>query len=174
GFAENDSRKSQPVVRSEGNSLARFGANMAPVKHDHAGLTSPIFSYPYSRTREALYTLLRDGPLDPWHGVKLKYINPLTGGWPMPTLATFMQLLPHGFCGKPHRSTDGAVYSVVEGRGTALIGGQAFDFGARDTFVEPSWATLSLSASAETVLFSYSDRPVQAALGLLREQFLPA
>jgi gentisate 1,2-dioxygenase len=174
GFAENDSRKSQPVTRPEGSSLARFGANMAPLRHDHASQTSPIFSYPYSRTREALHTLLRDGPLDAWQGVKLKYINPLTGGWPMPTLATFMQLLPKGFAGQQHRSTDGAVYSVVEGCGVAHIGGQAFEFGPRDTFVVPPWATLALSASDETVLFSYSDRPVQAALGLLREQFLPA
>ena len=174
GFAENDSRKSQPVTRAEGSSMARFGANMAPLRHDHTSLTSPIFSYPYSRTREALHTLLRDGPLDAWQGVKLKYINPLTGGWPMPTLATFMQLLPKGFRGQPHRSTDGAVYSVVEGRGTAHIGGQACEFGPRDTFVVPPWATLALSASDETVLFSYSDRPVQAALGLLREQFLSA
>ncbi|MDB5753587.1 MAG: gtdA [Massilia sp.] len=174
GFAENDSRKSQPVTRPEGSSMARFGANMAPLAHDHTSLTSPIFSYPYSRTREALHTLLRHGPLDAWHGIKLKYINPLTGGWPMPTLAAFMQLLPKGFAGQPHRSTDGAVYSVVEGRGTARIGDQAFDFSPRDTFVVPSWATLSLSASNETVLFSFSDRPVHATLGLLREQFLPA
>jgi gentisate 1,2-dioxygenase len=174
GFAENDSRKSQPVTRAEGSSLARFGANMAPLRHDHTSLTSPIFSYPYSRTREALHTLLRDGPLDAWQGVKLKYINPLTGGWPMPTLATFMQLLPKGFAGQPHRGTDGTVYSVVEGRGTAHIGGQAFEFGPRDTFVVPPWAMLVLSASDETVLFSFSDRPVQSALGLLREQFMPA
>jgi gentisate 1,2-dioxygenase len=174
GFAENDSRKSQPVTRAEGSSMARFGANMAPLAHDHTSLTSPIFSYPYSRTREALHTLLRDGSLDAWHGVKLKYINPLTGGWPMPTLATFMQLLPKGFAGQRHRSTDGTVYSVVEGRGTAHIDGRAFEFGPRDTFVVPPWAPLALSASEETVLFSFSDRPVLAALGLLREQFLPA
>jgi gentisate 1,2-dioxygenase len=174
GFAENDSRKSQPVTRPEGSSLARFGANMAPVRHDHSSATSPIFSYPYARSRDALHTLLRDGPLDAWQGVKLRYINPLTGGWPMPTLATFMQLLPKGFAGQPHRSTDGAVYSVVEGCGVADIGGRAFAFGPRDTFVVPSWATLALAAAEDTVLFSFSDRPVQAALGLLREQFLPA
>jgi gentisate 1,2-dioxygenase len=174
GFAENDSRKSQPVSRPEGSSMARFGANMAPVRHDHTSLTSPIFSYPYSRTREALHTLLRDDVLDPWQGVKLKYLNPLTGGWAMPTLATFMQLLPKGFSGQPHRSTDGAVYSVVEGQGSALIGGQPFAFGPRDVFVVPPWATLALSASEETTLFSFSDRPVQAALGMLREEFLPA
>ena len=104
-------------------------------------------------------------------GPALKRI--MTGGAPMPTIGTHLQLLPKGFAGKTHRATDGAVYSVVEGRGTAYIGAQAFAFGPRDTFVVPPWATLALAADEETVLFSFSDRPVQAALGLLREQFLP-
>jgi gentisate 1,2-dioxygenase len=37
-------------------------------------------------------------------------------------------------------------------------------------FVAPSWAPVQLSAAAESVLFSYSDRPVLAALNLLREE----
>jgi gentisate 1,2-dioxygenase len=36
----------------------------------------------------------------------------------------------------------------------------------------PSWAPLRLSAAADTVLFSFSDRPVQQAMGILREAFL--
>jgi len=58
------------------------------------GKTSPIFSYPYERSREALERLERDAPVDAWDGVKLRYLNPLTGGAPMPTMATFMQKLP--------------------------------------------------------------------------------
>jgi gentisate 1,2-dioxygenase len=37
-------------------------------------------------------------------------------------------------------------------------------------FIAPSWAAVQLAASAESVLFSYSDRPVLAALNLLREE----
>ena len=55
----------------------------------------------------------------------------------MPTMATFMQLLPAGFQGKTSR-TDSTVYCVVEGRGTARIGEQEFHFGPRDVFVAPS------------------------------------
>ena len=95
----------------------------------------------------------------------------------MPTMATFLQLLPRGFAGLPHRSTDGTVYSVVEGHGRARIRQGAdetvLDFGPRDHFVVPSRASLRLEAPAgDCVLFSYSDRPVQAAIGLLREEFL--
>jgi gentisate 1,2-dioxygenase len=172
GFAENDDAKAQHVAVPEGHSFARFGHNMVPVKHSHTSATSPIFSYPYARSRDALATLQRQEAPDAWQGHKLAYINPLTGGSPMPTIATFLQLLPQGFAGKTQRQTDGAVYSVVEGRGTAEIGGQRFEFGPRDTFVVPSWAPLKLAASEETVLFSFSDRPVQQAMGILREAFL--
>ena len=172
GFAENDDVAAQPPSRPEGVSFARFGHNMVPVRHTHTSATSPIFSYPYSRSREALAQLQRDEAPDAWHGHKLRYINPLTGGAPMPTIATFLQLLPNGFAGKAHRATDGAVYCVVEGQGTALINGEPFAFGPQDIFVVPSWATLRLSASSDSILFSYSDRPVQTAMGILREAFL--
>jgi gentisate 1,2-dioxygenase len=172
GFAENDESRMQTVARPEGNSFARFGHNMVPVRHTHAAPTSPIFSYPYERSREALAQLQRSEAPDAWQGHKLRYINPLTGGSPMPTIATFLQLLPKGFTGKLQRSTDGSVYSVVEGHGTAHIGEQSFDFAPRDTFVVPSWAPLRLAASEDAVLFSFSDRPVQQAMGVLREAFL--
>lgn len=173
GFAENGEAASQPVARPEGRSLAAYGHNMAPVRQLHTRASSPIFTYPYERSREALDTLRRQEEIDPWVGVKLRYINPLNGGSPMPTIGACMQLLPAGFQGRAHRSTDGTVYSVVEGSGTAVIDGRRFDFDPRDTFVVPSWATLELEAPKDVVLFSFSDRPVLEAIGLLREEFLP-
>ena len=175
GFAENSTDKSQTMTQPEGSSFARYGHNMAPVRGDAPfGATSPLFSYPYARSREALDTLERQTPVDAWDGFKLRYVNPLTGGSPMPTMATFMQRLPAGFVGKQHRQTDGTVYSVVEGAGTAYIdspqGALRFDFERRDHFVVPSWQTLRLESAAGCVLFSYSDRPVHQALGLHKEE----
>jgi gentisate 1,2-dioxygenase len=66
------------------------------------------------------------------------------------------------------------VFHVIEGSGAITIAGQRLTFGARDTFVAPSWLPYSLAADADSVLFSFSDRPVQRALGLWREQLLPA
>ena len=175
GFAENYPEPVQPIARTEGDALARYGANMLPVgAASPYGRTSPIFNYPYARTREALAKLARDAAIDPCHGTKLRYVNPATGGWPMPTMATFMQLLPGRFAGAPHRATDGTVYCVVEGAGRARIGDRVFMFGPRDVFVVPSWHWLTLDADVESVLFSFSDRPVQEALGLLREERAPA
>ena len=177
GFAENDARASQTVTRAEGTSLARYSHNMAPVQRDAPfGATSPIFSYPYERSREALHKLERDAPRDAWDGVKLRYINPLTGGSPMPTMATFLQRLPAGFDGQPWRQTDGAVFSVVEGHGEVLIErdaqSQRFEFGPRDHFIIPSWHTARFQSAPGCVLFSFSDRPVQQALGIHREERL--
>jgi len=176
-FAENGTAAAQQVTRAEGTSFARFGHNMAPVHHDAPfGATSPIFSYPYERTLAALDHLERHAPVDAWDGVKLRYVNPLTGGHPMPTMATCMQKLPAGFTGKPWRQTDGTVYSVVEGHGTVhLQHGERewhFDFSPRDHFVIPSWHTARLESAAGSVLFSYSDRPVHDALAIHKQERL--
>ena len=171
GFAENDVSRSQKVTRNEGHSGAKFGANMLPLTNASPyGATSPIFSYPYARSREALDRLARDGDLDPWHGVKLRYVNPVTGGWTMPTIGTCLQRVPSEFATEPYRSTDGTVYSVVEGHGTATIGNAQFAFGPRDHFVVPSWHALSIRADEDCTLFSFSDRPVHEALGFWREE----
>jgi gentisate 1,2-dioxygenase len=169
-FAENYPEDVQPIARPEGDSYARYGNNLVPLGPLPAGRTSPIFSYPYARTRETLATLARNQDPDGCHGWKMQYVNPLTGGFAMPTMGTFIQLLPEGFRSDPYRSTDGTVYSVVEGTGTATIGGQAFEFEPRDTFVVPSWHAVRLEARTECVLFSFSDRPAQVALGLWRER----
>ncbi len=177
GFAENDTSKSQVVTRKDGESLARYGHNMAPLRDKSPyGATSPIFNYPYERSREALHQLERDAPIDEWDGVKLRYTNPLTGGWPMPTMGTFMQRIPAGFQGKGYRQTDGAVFSVVEGEGevTTEFKGESktFKFSPRDTFVIPSWHTAKFSSSKGCVLFSFSDRPIHDALGFHKEERL--
>ena len=176
GFAENDTRASQVVTRAEGTSWAQYGHNMAPLRTNRAMKSSPIFSYPYDRSREALDKLEQAGVIDEWDGVKLRYINPENGGSPMPTIGAFLQRLPAGFSGKPYRQTDGTVFSVVEGAGEVVIerdgATHRFAFAPRDHFVIPSWHTARFQSDGGAVLFSYSDRPVQLALGIYREERL--
>ena len=169
GFAERYPDEVQPVVKVEGDALARYGANLLPVDHVPSSKTTPIFSYPYARTREALERMRRDDRWHSCHGLKMQYINPSTGGPAMPTIGAFIQLLPRGFAGRPYRSTDGTVYCVVEGRGRTRIGDSIFDWQPKDVFVVPSWARVSHETQDDCVLFSFSDRPMQQALGLWRE-----
>jgi len=170
-FAEHHPDETQPVTRPEGDALTRYGGALLPVDFT-PGRRSPLLSYPYARSREALDRLARNGPVHSTHGVKLQYVNPATGGYPMPTIAAFLQLLPAGFESKPYRSTDATVFCAAEGEGTSRIGDQTFTWGPRDIFVAPSWQPVSHSARAEAVLFSFSDRPAQKALGLWRESVI--
>jgi gentisate 1,2-dioxygenase len=168
-FAEGYPDETQPVSRPEGASFARFGYNLVPVDWKPEVKTSPVFNYPYARTREALDALSRNGPPDPYHGHKLRYVNPASGEFAMPTIATFVQLLPAGFASQPYRSTDGTVFVVVEGTGESRIGDTKFAWEPHDIFVVPSWMTHTHRAAGEAVLFSFSDRVVQEKLGLWRE-----
>jgi gentisate 1,2-dioxygenase len=161
----------QPVTRSEGAAIARYGNNLVPLDASPPfGKTSPIFNYPYERSRESLAGLARDADPDPCHGWKMQFTNPLTGGHAMPTIAAFIQLVPKGFQTRPVRTTDGTVYSVIEGEGRVAIGAEEFEFEPKDIFVVPSWVPVRLTAKSECVLFSFSDRPAQEAMGLWREK----
>ena len=169
GFAENGETDEQVVTTPTGTSDARFASGLLPVDWTPARQTSPIFNYPYARTREVLNGLAKAGPPDACHGYKLRYVNPASGGAPIATMGTFMQLLPKGFESAPSRSTDGTVFSVVEGHGQSTVGDQVLRWKKRDHFVVPSWAKVVHRADADAVLFSFSDRPVQEKLDLWRE-----
>jgi gentisate 1,2-dioxygenase len=169
-FAEPANAESQTEARPVGDSLARFGANMLPVDWKPTVKSSPVFAYPYSRTREALATLARNGDPDPCHGHKLRYANPATGDHAMPTIGACMQVLPGGFDTAPYRCTDGTVFVAVEGTGETVVGDTVFRWKPRDVFVVPSWHSHRHRVDGEAVLFSFSDRPVQEKLGLWREE----
>lgn len=173
GFAERHDQPSQPVTRPDGNASFRFGQNLLPLDYSPPSLATPLLSYSYSQSRAALNGLLVQSKLHPWHGVKMQYNNPATGGYPMPTIAAYLQLLPRNFRGEGYRATDGTIYCVVEGRGRSRVGDRVFDWNANDVFVVPSWCRVAHEAAAESVLFSFSDRPVQRALGIWREEAAP-
>jgi gentisate 1,2-dioxygenase len=170
-FMEKGPEETQHTDRDEGYNLAQFGNTMKPVQYKAKSRTSPLFWYPYERTREALEAMRKGRDPHPCWGHKLQYANPVTGDWAMPTIGTFMQLLPRGFRGRDYRSTDSTVYAVVEGKGRCLIGAETLSFGPRDVFVCPSWMPYRLEAEDDAVIFSFSDRPVQQALDLWRESF---
>ncbi|MET0268631.1 MAG: gentisate 1,2-dioxygenase [Duganella sp.] len=171
GFHEHADHAVQHTSRPEGDALARYGSNLLPVDFQQApSEPTKIFVYPYAQTRAALTAIAAGSPADAHFGHKMRYVNPATGASPMPTMGAYAQLLPAGFNSRPYRSTDGTVYVCLEGTGSAHIGGQTFHFAENDVLVVPPWHELTLTADSETVLFSFSDRPVQQALGMWREQ----
>ena len=168
-FSEGMTSDEQPITRPAGDSFARYGHNLLPVDFKPGSKTSPVFNYPYAHSREALETAKTSQAWDPCHGLKLRYVNPATGEFAMPTMGTFLQLLPKGFRTARYRSTDATVFAAIEGRGRSRVGEQVYEWGPRDIFVVPSWHWVTHEADDEAVLFSFSDRPVQQKLDLFRE-----
>jgi len=169
-FSEHHEASDFPVSRPARDCEFRFGNALLPEDALPSSLSSPLLNYRYGRARETLTTLHRNGPIDPCHGVKLRYTNPLTGGSVMPTMSASLQLIPAAFQTASYRSTDGAVYLVLEGKGRSHVGETSFEWAENDIFVVPGWAPQRHVAEREAVLFSFSDRAAQEKLGLWREQ----
>jgi gentisate 1,2-dioxygenase len=169
-FREDHAGEEAAVTRPAGDALARYGSGLLPVGFRAGSLNSPVFNYPYVRTREALHALARAGAPDPHAGHWMRYANPVDGGWAMPTLAAMIRLLPGGFATRPYRGSDSSVFIVVEGRGQLRVEGQPFPLAPHDVVAVPGWLFHTLHADTDLVLFSYSDRVAQEKLGFFREQ----
>jgi gentisate 1,2-dioxygenase len=173
GFREgHPEEKSQQLHRSDGHSLAKFGTGLLPVNWEHKGSTSPVFNYPYARSREALEILNNSSEMDPHFGIWMRYINPINGDWAMPTLGTSLRLVPRGFTAKKYRSVDSVVLVCVEGSVSLSVeGSPSLELSMNDVAVVPGWRWWSVTAARENaVLFSFSDRPTLEKLGLFREE----
>jgi gentisate 1,2-dioxygenase len=131
-FAEGANDDQQTITRPPGDSYARYGHDLLPVDHRSSSKTSPVFNYPYVYTREALEAAKRKQEWDPCHGLKLRYTNPVSGEFAMPTIGAFIQLLPKGFHTTRYRSTDATVMVPIDGRGRSRIGDRTFEWGPRD------------------------------------------
>lgn len=134
---------------------------------------SPVMVYRWAATSKALEDLAAVAPECPFDGHMMRYANPLTGGWAMPTMGANMQRLPGGFAGKPHRHTGNVVYNVARGRGHSIIGGKRFDWEEHDIFCVPSWTWHehhNADQDSAAFLFSFNDFPVMDALGVRLEE----
>ena len=171
GFGQGYNDQRQQITRPEGTALARFGAGLVPLEAASPfGATSPIFCYPYERSREAVTALAAAGAPDRHFGHTLRYANPLDGGWAMPTIATWLTCLPQGLETQAVRSTDAQAIVVLEGEVVAEIGGRSFPVGENDILAVPGWTWRRFHASREAILFGFSDRSAQEKLAYWREE----
>ncbi len=168
-FAEHLRSAVQNTARSDNDSLWRFGSGVLPDGTDISTMRSPVINYAYDRVRPILDRMKKTGDADKHHGFRLRYANPLNGGWSLPTMGAQLSLLPKGFKGEIYRATDATIFACLEGKGTTKVGEQILEWGPRDVFVVPSWKPHAHRAGPESVLFAISDRPAQEALGIWRE-----
>jgi gentisate 1,2-dioxygenase len=169
-FYEHFEYERQNTRRDDTDSLYRYGSGVLPDGTNTAQKNSPIVNYPYARMRPILDRLASAGDIDPHHGARIRYANPLTGGPVMPTMGAHLALLPKNFKGKNYQATDSTIFVCVEGEGSTRVDGTVLEWGPKDVFVVPSWMKHAHTAKKESVLFSISDRPAQEALGLWREK----
>ena len=174
GFSEHYSEPEHPVLAPPGDSRLRYGHALVPVGFRRGARASPVFAYPFDYAYEALDHLRAHGDWDACHAVKMEYIDPTTGGPAIPTISTFLQLLPAGFTTAPYRSTASGVVTAVRGRGHVTIGRGAdavtFDYEPNDVWAIPSWQHVQVGAAEESVLFYASDEAVHRKLGVWREE----
>ncbi|MGH7824426.1 MAG: cupin domain-containing protein [Candidatus Binatia bacterium] len=131
----------------------------------------PPYRYAWEETRQALESQA-ERPGDPFDGVLMRYVDPLSGGPTLPTMSCEVQLLRPSEKGRSHRHTYTVVYHAFRGSGTTWVGDQRFDWEEGDSFVVPLWHWHSHENSSResAILFSINDRPAIEALGFFREE----
>ena len=102
GFFEPFLQSQQPIERPPDFSSRQFG--LARPSWGSATQKNPPLRYKWSDTYPALKTL-SGGAGDPYDGVLLRYVNPLTGGWALPTMSCEVQMLRAGEKTGSHRHT---------------------------------------------------------------------
>jgi gentisate 1,2-dioxygenase len=167
-FAQDFDSPTQTTTRQDGDSLSFYASGVLP---DGATVMNrtPVINYTYARTRPIVERRMQAGDIDKSHGARVRYANPINGGPVLPTMGANLAMLPKGFRGAPYRSTDGTIFVCAEGEGSTEVDGELLQWRSNDVFVVPSWKRYAHTAAKQSVLFSISDRPMQEALGIWRE-----
>jgi gentisate 1,2-dioxygenase len=130
---------------------------------------SPLLRYPREDTDRMLDSIHARGG---GNIATLEYRNPLTGG---PVVSTFGCEMHRIFPGErtiARRKTGSSVYVVFRGSGRSVINNRAFEWGAGDIFVTPSWAAVDHEAFEQSDIFAITDAPVLKAIHHYREEML--
>jgi 1-hydroxy-2-naphthoate dioxygenase len=141
-----------------------------------AGTDSGATARPYRYPWQQAHSLLRsqtDAPVDPHHGRVIDYVNPLTGGPVMSTLACQIVYLPPGFEGRPFRHSASSIAFVIDGSGHTICGERELAWNKHDSMVIPNWTWrryFNDSRSEPAILFVMSDTPILQAFGFYRQE----
>jgi gentisate 1,2-dioxygenase len=173
GFANPYHQQQQTVTKPVGSCQQTYGT-LRP--HTLAATSvprtyRPPYRYSWEETCKA-FELRAESPGDPFDGLALRYVDPLTGGPTLPTMSCEIQMLRRGEKGRSHRHTHTVVYHAFRGSGTTWIGDEKFDWEQGDSFVVPlwNWHAHGSRSLEPAILFSINDRPAIEALGFFREE----
>jgi gentisate 1,2-dioxygenase len=169
-------RKSQPMLHTDGHSTRMYGhGGMKPVfasnQRGWGHQATPLFHYKGVEIRDALLKLKREEGC-PYEGIKMQFVNPVTGGPIFPTLDYSAQLIRPGEELQLKRETSSTFIVVMEGRGFSEIGGQKFDWETNDIMAVPNflWRRHVNTGKSDAILYTVSDRALLTAMGQYRSQ----
>jgi gentisate 1,2-dioxygenase len=168
--------RAQPVTQPDGYSQRLYGKGglvpaVAPSRRGFGQGTSPMFHYRGADVRAALDDL-RAEPSDPYDGVVLRFVNPVTGASVFPTLDYRAMLLRAGEETLFKRATAATLYQVIDGSGLTEIAGETFEWETNDIFVVPgfAWRRHVNRGEADAILYTVSDLPLLDKIAQYRAQ----
>jgi len=132
---------------------------------------APLFHYRGADIRESLDGL-RNEPGDPYEGIVLQLINPVSGKAVFPTMNYSAQLLRSGEELKAKRETCGTFIVVIDGNGYSEIGKQRFEWAPNDIMVVPpfEWRRHVNTGKGDAVLYTVTDAELLRNIGQYRAQ----
>ncbi len=161
-----------PQAHAEGHTRRRLGNGFVRPMKRIAERALPVI-YPWSEVYPELIRQ-RDAAenVDPYDGVILEYVNPVSGGPTLPTMSCRMQLIPAGQSTQTHRHTARAIYRVFKGSGWSEVGGHRIEWEAGDVFCLPIWTWHSHGANRgeDAILFTMCDQPLLEPFDLYQEE----
>ena len=176
GAGEKSNAKIQRTEHTDGYSSRLYGTGglmPAFVSHQRGWghNPTPMIHYRGADVREAL-DALRSEAGDPYEGIKLQFVNPVTGSPVYHTMNYSAQLLRPGEQTKTKRETCNTFVVVIDGTGTTEVGGQTFDWGPNDIMMLPNflWRRHKNTGKGDAVLYTVSDSALMKNIGQYRAQ----
>jgi len=161
----------QAVTLSEGYSRKLYGqGGIKPAFVNHqrgvGHAPAPLFHYRGADVLETLQSLRKEKG-DPHEGIKVDFVNPVTGEPVFKTLNYSAQLLRSGEETELKRETAGTYYVVIEGTGATEVGGKRFEWSHNDLFVVPNflWRRHINTGKTDAVIYSVSDAALMRNIG---------
>ena len=174
--ASGSNDKIQKTVHADGYSTRLYGTGgLKPrfVSHQRGWgqNPTPMIHFRGEDVREALDTLKSEAG-DPFEGVSMQFVNPVTGASIYPTMDYGAQLLRRGEETKFKRETCNTFVIVMEGEGYSIVGGKRFDWSKNDVMVMPNflWRRHVNTGKSDAVLYTVSDAGLLRNIGQYRAQ----
>lgn len=174
--ADGNSQYQHPTTASADYSARMYGhGGILPTleKHDRGFSTglSPMLHYKGSDILAALYGL-RDETGDPYEGIRVDLVNPVTGGPVFPTLNYSAQMIRSDESTNLKRETASSYFIVMDGSGYSEVGSQRFEWSRNDVVCIPgfTWRRHVNTSDDGAILYSVSDSALMKSIHQYRAQ----